>query len=85
MPTVSKSARDTVHGTIKVRVKVDVSLGNVQTASLVSPGPSKYFARQALQAAQQWKFAPRRDRIRALGSCVSASMGTEAVLESARP
>ncbi len=59
MPAVSKSARDTIHGTIKVRVKVSVDpSGNVQTASFVSPGPSKYFARQAMEAAQQWKFVP---------------------------
>ncbi len=59
MPAVSKSARDTIHGTIKVRVKVSVDpSGNVQTASFVSPGPSKYFARQAMAAAQQWKFVP---------------------------
>jgi TonB family protein len=59
MPAVSKSARETIHGTIKVRVKVSVdSSGNVQNASFVTPGPSKYFARQAMEAAQQWKFAP---------------------------
>jgi len=88
MPTVSKSARDTVRGTIKVRVKVEVDpSGNVQTASLVSPGPSKYFARQAMQAAQQWKFAPPQGQdprtwIVRFGFKRS---GTEAVLESARP
>jgi len=88
MPTVSKSARDTVHGTIKVRVKVEVDpSGNVQTASLVSPGPSKYFARQAMQAAQQWKFAPPQGQdprtwIVRFGFKRS---GTEAVLESATP
>ena len=59
MPAVSKSARETIHGTIKVRVKVSVDAsGNVQNASFLSPGPSKYFARQAMEAAQQWKFAP---------------------------
>jgi serine/threonine-protein kinase Stk1 len=59
MPVVSKSARETIHGTIKVRVKVSVDAsGNVQNASFLSPGPSKYFARQAMEAAQQWKFAP---------------------------
>jgi TonB family protein len=59
MPLVSKSARETIHGTIKVRVKVSVDpSGNVQNASFVSPGPSKYFARQAMEAAQQWKFSP---------------------------
>jgi protein TonB len=36
---------------------VDAS-GNVENATFVSSGPSKYFARQAMEAAQQWKFAP---------------------------
>ena len=61
MPVVSKSARDTIHGTIKIRVKVAVdSSGNVERATFVTAGPSKYFARQAMQAAQEWKFAPAK-------------------------
>jgi TonB family protein len=32
--------------------------GNVEDAELESSGPSKYFARAALQAAQLWKFKP---------------------------
>jgi len=28
-------------------------------ATLESPGPSRYFADRALEAAQRWKFAPR--------------------------
>jgi TonB family protein len=58
-PVVSKSARNTISGTIKIRVKVAVDpAGNVVRAVFVSAGPSKYFSRQAMQAAQQWKFAP---------------------------
>jgi TonB family protein len=58
-PVVSKSARNTVTGTLRVRIKVSVDAsGNVENATFVSPGPSKYFARQAMEAAQQWKFAP---------------------------
>jgi TonB family protein len=58
-PVVSKSARNTISGTIRIRVKVAVdAAGNVERATFVTEGPSKYFARQALQAAQQWKFAP---------------------------
>jgi len=40
-----------------VRVTVDSS-GNVTNATFESPGPSKYFARKAMEAAQQWKFKP---------------------------
>jgi len=38
---------------------VDVdSSGKVINTKLTSPGPSKYFARKALQAAQGWEFQP---------------------------
>ena len=58
-PVVSKSARNTISGTIRIRVKVEVdAAGNVEHATFVTEGPSKYFARQAMEAAQQWKFAP---------------------------
>lgn len=57
-PVVSKSAQNTISGTIKIRVKVLVDAsGNVEKASFISAGPSKYFARQAMQAAEQWKFS----------------------------
>jgi len=59
LPTPSRSALNTIHGTIKVRVKVNVdTMGNVTHAGFVTSGPSQYFARLAMQAAQQWKFAP---------------------------
>lgn len=59
LPDVLDSARNTIRGTVKVKVNVDVDRsGNVEGADLESPGPSKYFARAALQAAQQWKFKP---------------------------
>jgi TonB family protein len=59
LPTPSRSALNTIHGTIKVRVKVKVDAsGNVVHAGFVTSGPSQYFARLAMQAAQQWRFAP---------------------------
>jgi TonB family protein len=59
LPQVSTGALRTVHGTIKVRVRVTVdSAGNVTMARIESGGPSRYFSRSALQAAQDWKFAP---------------------------
>jgi TonB family protein len=59
LPNVPQSASDTIQGTIRVRVKVNVDpSGKVAEADLDSPGPSKYFARLALEAAQKWKFAP---------------------------
>jgi TonB family protein len=61
MPQVSPSARRTIQGTIKVRVRVDVdAAGNVVKAKLESAGPSKYFSRVAMEAAREWKFDPAR-------------------------
>jgi len=59
LPDVSPSASNTIHGTVKVRVKAAVdSNGSVSDASLESMGPSRYFSGLALQAARQWKFKP---------------------------
>jgi TonB family protein len=61
LPDVPRSALDTIHGTVRVGVRISVdSAGNVTEAELDSPGPSKYFAQLALEAAQQWKFEPPR-------------------------
>jgi TonB family protein len=58
-PDVSRSALRTIHGKLKVRVKVTVdSSGNVTVAKFDSRGPSRYFAERALRAAQRWTFAP---------------------------
>ncbi len=59
LPTVPLSARRTIHGKVHVKVHVIVNPGGeVSAASLSSPGPSRYFARLALEASQKWKFAP---------------------------
>jgi TonB family protein len=59
MPEVSNSALRTVHGKLKIRIKVTVdSSGNVVLAKFDSRGPSKYFAERTLEAARQWKFNP---------------------------
>ena len=59
IPEVPKSARNTIHGKIPVKVRVELDpSGKVKSARLVSPGPSKYFASLALKAAQQWEFKP---------------------------
>jgi len=59
MPDVAASARHTIQGKIRVSVRVAVSsTGDVTSATLSSPGPSKYFARLALEASQRWKFKP---------------------------
>ena len=60
MPQVSPSARRTIQGTIKVRVRVDVdAAGNVAKAKLESAGPSKYFSRVAVEATAVFKSRDR--------------------------
>ena len=61
LPDVPRSASNTIHGTIRVKVRVAVdSSGNVSNATLISPGPSRYFANLALQSARKWKFTPAK-------------------------
>ncbi len=61
LPDVPQKARDTIHGTVRVSVKINVdSSGNVTSADLDSPVPSQYFADQALAAARRWEFAPAK-------------------------
>jgi periplasmic protein TonB len=90
-PVVSKSARNTVSGTIRIKVKVSVDAsGNVDNATLITEGPSKYFARQAMEAAQQWKFAPAQVNGQAVPSAWILHFGfkrsgTELGSEPAKP
>jgi TonB family protein len=61
LPEVLESARRTIRGTVRVDVKVNVDRsGDVEDAVIESRGPSKYFAREALEAARLWKFKPSR-------------------------
>ena len=58
LPEASQSARNTINGTIRVNVRVEVDRsGKVTAAKLTNPGPSKYFAGLALKAAQRWEFS----------------------------
>lgn len=62
IPDIPKSARNTIHGTIKVSVHVDVGpSGKVIAAKFKTSGPSRYFAQKAMKAAEQWEFSPRQD------------------------
>jgi TonB family protein len=61
LPEPSQKAQATIHGKVRVGVKVHVdTAGNVSGAEFDSPGPSKYFADLALQAARRWDFAPAK-------------------------
>lgn len=57
LPDVSEKARNSIQGKVRVTVRVHVEPGgNVSQAELDSPGPSKYFADLAMQAARRWAF-----------------------------
>jgi TonB family protein len=59
VPPVPPKALETIQGTIRVVVAISVDAsGKVSDATLLSPGPSHYFANLALAASQKWKFTP---------------------------
>ncbi len=59
IPSVSRSSLQTIHGTIKVSIRIAIDKqGAVVTAALHNRGSSRYFERLALDAAKQWTFAP---------------------------
>jgi serine/threonine protein kinase len=61
IPSVSRRARESIHGNIKVSVRVTIDRsGNVVGAALENRGPSKYFARLAKEAAAKWRFTADR-------------------------
>ena len=69
-PQVTSKARESLQGTVKVLVRVQVnSRGAVASAKLESRRVSRYFERAALQAARRWRFtSPKVD-----GRAVSSS------------
>lgn len=59
LPDVSGKARATIHGKVRVSVRVHVDpSGGVSEAEFDSLGPSKFFADLAMQAARKWAFTP---------------------------
>jgi TonB family protein len=61
LPDAPQRARNTIQGKVRVSVKVHVDeSGSVTNAAFLAPGPSKYFADRALEAAQLWKFRPAK-------------------------
>ena len=58
-PEVPAAARNTIHGTVRVNVRVSVDpAGNVTATALENHGPSRYFADLARKSASDWKFSP---------------------------
>ena len=57
LPKIPEKALATISGTVRVGVKAQVdAAGNVSDVGLETPGPSRYFAEQALSAARHWVF-----------------------------
>ena len=58
IPNVSASSRSTIHGHVRVAVRVTVdSSGRVVRDNLDNPSSSNYFNRVASEAARKWRFA----------------------------
>jgi hypothetical protein len=63
IPRVPSSALGTIHGRIKVGVRVAVNdAGNVTDTALQYPSSSRYFAHIASESAKAWRFAPASAR-----------------------
>ena len=59
IPNASQSALDTIRGTIRVSVRVNIDKqGSVVDATAIDRGPSRYFERLAVGASKQWTFTP---------------------------
>lgn len=59
LPEVSPSARHTITGTIRIKVRVEVDAsGKVTSARLAAPASSRYFSGHSLDAAKKWEFTP---------------------------
>jgi hypothetical protein len=81
-PDVSQNALNTITGKVRVRIRVTAdAAGNVSDTSFETEGPSKYFARKAMEAAQKWKFTGAGERVITFYFMKS---GTEANVEAAR-
>lgn len=79
IPDIPKNARNTIHGTIKVTVHVDVGpSGKVVAAKFRTSGPSRYFAQKAMKAAEQWEFAPQAETTAWLLNFYFRRSGTDA-------
>jgi len=58
IPNVSASSRSTIHGHVRVAVRITVdSSGRVVRDNLDNPSSSNYFNRVASEAARKWRFA----------------------------
>lgn len=60
LPEISAKSRSTIHGTVRVVVKVHVDASGSVTGVEPASTPSKFFGDAAVQAARHWDFAPAK-------------------------
>ncbi len=60
LPDVSAKSRSTIHGTVRVVVKVHVDPSGSVTSVDPASTPSKFFGDAAVEAAKRWDFAPAK-------------------------
>lgn len=60
LPEVSARSRSTIHGTVRVVVRVHVDASGTVTDAEPASTPSKFFGDAAVQAAKRWDFAPAK-------------------------
>jgi TonB family protein len=58
LPDVSAKSRSTIHGTVRVVVKIHVDASGTVTGAESASSPSKFFSDAAVQAARRWDFTP---------------------------
>jgi TonB family protein len=60
LPEVSAKSRSTIHGTVRVIVKIHVDASGTVTGAEPASSPSRFFGDAAVQAAKHWDFAPAK-------------------------
>ena len=68
VPDVSQKSRNTIHGTVRVVVKIQVSPSGDVSSAEVASASSHFFADAALKSARRWDFAPAKIDGRAVPS-----------------
>ena len=53
-------ARSTIHGTVRVVVKIRVDKSGAVSSAVPASSPSRFFGDAAVQAAKQWDFTPAK-------------------------
>jgi TonB family protein len=58
LPDIPAKALNTIHGTVRVDVRVTVDSTGIVAGATLEPGGSAYFGSLAVEAVRRWQFAP---------------------------